>query len=146
MILDKNLQFALAQSIVGGPGDIVSSNILDTQTAQDEGIGESHFKFVWDITTLITSAGAATIQFVVQTSADNSTWVDEAMSPAYAYNAAPVNALGQACIQSLEPGMKRYIRTVVRIGGAATTAGAVSSFAVLDAQAYQFGASGFSVL
>lgn len=142
---DSNLQFASAQSIVSGIGDVVSTNILDTLVAQDEGIGNSAFKFVWDITTIPTSAGAATIQFVIQTSADNSTWVDEALSPAYAYNAVPVNALGQACVQALEPGMKRYIRTVVRIGGAATTAGAVNSYAVLDAQKYQFGAIGYTV-
>lgn len=145
MITDKNLQFASAQSIASAVGDVVSTNILDTQAAQDEGIGNGRFKFVWDITTIPTSAGAATIQFVIQTSADNSTWVDAALSPAYAYNAAPVNAVGQACVQSLEAGLRRYIRTAVRIGGATTTAGAVNSYAVLDAQRYQFGASGFFV-
>lgn len=145
MITDKNLQFATAQSIASAVGDIVSTNILDTQAAQDEGIGGGRFQFVWDITTVPTSAGAATIQFVIQTSADNSIWVDAALSPAYAYNAAPVNAVGQACVQNIEPGMRRYIRTVVRIGGATTTAGNVNSYAVLDTQRYQFGASGFFV-
>lgn len=145
MILDKNLQFSLGQSLAAAVGDIVSTNVLDTEAAQDEGIGEP-IQFLWDIVTALTSAGAATVQFVVQSSPDNSTWTDQEMTQAYAYNAAAVQPGAQPIVLKMSPGLQRYVRTVVRVAGAATTGGTGSSFAVKDSQLYQFGKSGFTVV
>ena len=143
-MIDTQLVFAQAQSIGAVVSDIVSTNVYDTGAAFDQSIGQG-FQFAFFINTVPTSAGAATIQFVVQSSSDNATWTDDVLSPAYAYNAAPVNATGLA--QSLEMGLgaKRYLRTVTRIGGATTTGGTASAYGGHDFPELQYPTSGFTV-
>lgn len=143
-MIDTSLVFSDQQSIAAATGDIVSQNVYDTGAAFDSSIGED-IQFAFYINTVPTSAGAATIQFVVQSSADNSTWTDEVLSPAFAYNAAPVNATGLAMTLELALGAKRYLRTVTRIGGAATTGGVASAYAGHDFPEIQYPASGFVV-
>lgn len=82
MIIDSLSQFSDAQAVTA-TGDTVSTNIVDTLVDSDEGVGEG-VHVVFTVPTTVTSAGAATVQFVVQTSADNSTWTDIGMTDAVA--------------------------------------------------------------
>jgi hypothetical protein len=141
MFIDSQELFASAQAVTA-TGDTASTNVLDTGAAQDEGIGEEVLLVVL-CTTTPTSGGAATIQPVLQTSSDNATYTDAMTGPALAYTAITA---GQTLFASRLPiGLKRYLRVVFRIGTAVLTAGNFSAFLVKDVQAYQFGASGFTV-
>lgn len=141
MLIDSQEYFSQAQAVTS-TGDTASTNVLDTLAAQDEGIGED-IMINCVCTTTPTSGGSATIQPVLQTSADNSTWVDAVSGPALAYTAVSAK---QVLFQSPIPnGLKRYLRVVWRVGTAALTAGNFSAYFVLDAQAQQYGASGFTV-
>lgn len=141
MILDLQEYFSQAQAVTA-TGDTASTNVLDTLVAQDEGIGEEVLVGVI-CTTAPTSGGAATIQAVLQTSVDNATYTDALIGPSFAYTAV---VAGTMLLQARLPvGLKRYLRVAYRIGTAVLTAGNFSAFLSKDTQAYQFGASGFTV-
>lgn len=141
MFVDSQEYFSTAQAVTS-TGDTASTNILDTLAAQDEGIGESMYINAL-CTTTPTSGGSATIQPVLQTSADNSTWVDASLGPALAF--ATVAAGTMLWQQKLPVGMRRYARVVWRIGTAALTAGNFSAFFTKDLQAAPSYATGFTV-
>lgn len=140
MIIDSLSQFSDAQAVTA-TGDTVSTNIVDTLVDSDEGVGEG-VHVVFTVPTTVTSAGAATVQFVVQTSADNSTWTDIGMTDAVAKAAL---VAGYVRPLRLPNGVRRYIRAVYRVGTAVLTAGAFSASIVKDAQLSKPYGSGFSV-
>lgn len=142
MILDSQTQFSAAQDLAAAAiGDTVSSNVLDTGAAQDEGIGEPMHLFV-NTDLAVTSAGAATVQFVIQTSADNATWTDAAMTDAVAKAAL---VAGYQRYLKLPIGLQRYIRVVYRVGVAALTTGKFTAAMTKDIQKNVAYGSGFSV-
>lgn len=141
--IDSQEVFSVAQAVTA-IGDTVSTNQLDTLAAHDQGIGQNVTVIV-KVHTTFTSAGAPTVQAVLQTSADNSTWVDAAIGPAFAL--AALTAGTTIYSQELPNGvLRRYIRVAYRVATAVYTAGAFDAFIVKDPQAYQFGPSGFVVL
>lgn len=144
MILDIQEQFSSAQSIVSAAGDVVSTNVYDTGAAADVGIGEEMY-IVAKTIAAVTSAGAATVQVVLQTD-DNvgfATPVEFPLTGALAL--ASLTANTELVKQRLPIGLERYIRVVYRVGTAATTAGTVDAFLVKDVQANKPYASGFTV-
>lgn len=147
MILDSQELFSSAQSLAVGTGDTASTNVLDTLTAQDEGLGENVWLNVL-VTTAFASAGAATIQAVLQGSPDNSSWTDIITGASLAYNAAGA-AAGQYLLQARIPPYAqthRYLRVVYRVGTAALTAGAATAFVSKDVQQNKNYATSISVL
>lgn len=144
MIIDSMLYLANAQAVTA-TGDTASTNVYDTGMTADDGIGEPIFVNCL-VTTTPTSGGAATIQAVLQTSADNSTWTDVLLGPALAYNAAGA-AAGQYLLQSRLPlGIKRYVRIAWRVGTAVLTAGNFSAFITKDIQQAPTNPVNFTVL
>lgn len=144
MIMDTQEQFAVAQSIAAAAGDVASTNYLDTGAAQDEGIGE-YAQLVIRTVAAVTSGGAATVQFILQTD-DNSSFSSAKEYPLTSAKAlAALTANTEQYIGKLPNGLERYLRVVARIGTATTTAGTMDAFLVKDAQAYQFGLKGFTV-
>lgn len=141
MYVDANEQFSSAQSIASAVGDVVSTNVYDTGAEQDVGIGEPLAVYS-TLTTALAGAGSI-VQVVVQTSADNSTWVDADAGRPIPLAEALVNTAIAKLV--LNAGMRRYIRLAYRISGATASAGAVTSYIVKDLQAQKIGASGFSV-
>lgn len=141
MYVDLQEQFSNAQSVASAVGDVVSTNVYDTGAAQDVGIGEPLHIFA-TLTTALAGAGSI-IQAVVQTSADNSTWVDADIGQAFPLAVALVNT--PIARINLNCGYRRYIRMAYRISGATASGGAVTSYMVKDLQAQQIGASGFTV-
>jgi hypothetical protein len=139
MILDKLLRFSTAQAVTA-LGDTPSTDVVDTGKG-DAGAGEEMFLF-HKIDTSIASAGAATIQFVLQSSADNATFTDEQASPALAIADATA---GKVIKHRLPVGLKRYVRVAYRVGTAALTAGAFTSLITKDVPVEAFYASGFSI-
>lgn len=142
MILDTQEQFSDAQAVTT-VGDAVSTNVYDTGAAADVGIGEDIYVYC-KTKALFTSAGAGTLQVVLQDSADNTTFADvQALTPARAM--ATLTANTDLVRARLPIGLRRYIRLAYRVGTAAMTAGTVDAFLSLDVQAQQYGASGFAV-
>lgn len=142
MILDSQEQFSDAQAVTS-TGDTVSTNVYDTGSAADEGIGESLYIYA-KTKAAFTSGGAGTLQFVLQDSADNSTFADvQTLTPAKAL--ATLTANTDQVRARLPIGLRRYIRLAYRVGTAAMTAGTIDAYIVKDVQAQQYGASGFSV-
>lgn len=141
MIMDTQELFSTAQAVTS-TGDTVSTNIYDTGAAADVGIGEDMYLTAKSVAAA-TSSGSATLQPVLQTSADNSTWVDSLLGPAQAYTVAAANTV--LWKTRLPVGLLRYLRVVWRVGTAALTAGTFSAFLTKDVVATQYPASGFSV-
>lgn len=146
MILDSQEVFSAAQAPTA-VGDTASTNQIDTGSVSDDGIGEDISVYA-KVDTTFTSGGAATLQVVLQSSADNSTYVDKLLSPVYALAALTAGAVLLNAVLPIGPNTvsNRYLRVVYRIGTAVMTGGAVSAFIVKNPQAYQFGPNGFSVL
>lgn len=143
MILDSQEAFAEAQSVAAAAGDIVSTNVYDTGAAADSGAGELFYIYA-KLVAAVTSGGAATLQVVLQDSADNSAWADVAiLTPALALAALTANK--ELARFRIPIGIRRYLRIVWRIATATTTGGTASAYIAKDLQAQQYGASGFSV-
>lgn len=144
MYIDSQEQFSVNQ-VVTAIGDTVSTNILDTLAAQDEGIGESMW-FTAICTAQVTSAGAPTVQAVLQTAIDApfTTPIDAVIGGSF-LKAALVPNFTMLQVR-LPVGLKRYLRAVWRVGTAVLTAGTFTAFLSKDIQAQQYGASGFSVV
>lgn len=144
MLQDSQLQLAALQSLIAAAGDIASTNYLDTGAAQDEGIGESAY-LVARIGTAVLSAGAATLQPVLQSATDAAfTTPDEyPMTGAIAKAALTANTV--IARMRLPLGLKRYLRVVWRIGTATTTAGTGDAFIVKDVDAQQYLPKNFTV-
>jgi len=144
MILDSQEVFSAAQAFTA-TGDTVSTNQIDTGSSADDGIGEDVTLFA-KVNTTFTSAGAPTLQVVLQASADNSTWTDKYVSPSYALAALVAGAVLVNAVIPIGPqAAPRYLRVVYRVGTTTYTAGAMDAFLVKNPQAYQFGANGFAV-
>lgn len=142
MIIDKNLEFSVAQAVTS-IGDAVSTNVYDTGSAMDIGVGEELYVFI-KTKAAFTSVGAATLQFVLQDSADNATFADvQTLTGAKAL--ATLTADTVQVRAHLPIGLRRYIRIAYRVATAAMTAGTVDAALVLEVQAQQYGASGFSI-
>lgn len=140
MYIDTQETFSDAQSVAAAAGDIVSTNVYDTGAAADIGNGEELILLA-KMNAALVGVGAS-IQVVLQDSADNATFADKQAGAVIPVALATANAtLARFYIPI---GTRRYLRVVYRITGATTTQGTASSFIILDAQyntAYRSGIS-----
>lgn len=140
MFIDSQETFSTAQSVASAAGDITSTNVYDTGSAADVGIGEAMYLYAHMVAALV-GAGAS-IQVVLQHSADNSSWAD--VNAAAAVTVA--NAVANATLArfALPIGLRRYLRVIYRISGATTTGGTASAYLVRELQANVANTSGVS--
>lgn len=143
-MLDQSTKLAVAQAVTA-IGDTPSTNIYDTGSAYSSDIsmtGEN----LWInavVDTTATSAGSATVQAVLQDSADGTTFADVAAGPAV--GVASLTA-GKTLLQiQPPPGLRRYFRVVWRVGTAALTAGKFTAYVSNTIQRNVAGPSGFTV-
>ena len=143
-MLDQSTKLASAQAVTS-TGDNASSNVYDNgsaHTADNSMTGEN----LWInavVDTTATSGGAATVQAVLQDSADNSTFADVVAGPVTAL--AGLTA-GATLLQVQPPvGMRRYFRIVWRVGTAALTAGKFTAYVSNTIQRNVARPSGFTV-
>ena len=157
MILDGFLQFSSAQSIAAVVSTINSTNIIDLGVglagnpqipsfaagggARDIGIGDDPaMKLLVQISTTVTSGGAATLQVKLQGAIDNGSgspaaFSDWWLSPAYALATLIAGARLYDMDMPRPPdgiAIPRYLQMAYVIAGATTTAGNISSYIVLD--------------
>lgn len=167
MILDAFQRFDDASSLAIAAGTQVSANVLDYGIlsgipssangggARDMGIGDHPaLKFLVQVATTFTSAGAGTLSVAIQGAPDNGsgapgTFVTWWVSPAYAL--ATLNA-GSRLLNMDFPrppdgvAVPRYVRLLYTVAVATFTAGAVSAFVVLDRDDQMYQGTDNSVL
>lgn len=141
--LDSELVLSAAQAETTVT-DHASTNIYDCGSANASDNSLTHNLWVNVIVnTTCTSSGSATIQAVLQDSADNSTYADVLAGPAVAVADA---VAGKVLLQTEPPtGMRRYWRIAYRIGTAALTAGKFDAFISNTLQRNVARPSGFTV-
>lgn len=143
-MLDNSTKLAWNQAVTT-TGDNPSTNIYDSgaEASADIGLAEELWLNCQVGNTGVTSGGAATVQPVLQTSADGNTWTDAMAGPTAALASLTENAvLWQT---PLPLGLDRYIRVDWRVGVAALTAGTFTAFISLDVQRNIARPSGFTV-
>lgn len=143
-MLDSEIIFAEAQTVTA-TGDTASTNVYDAGNAVlgDAGqTGENLWVQAY-VSTTVTSGGAATVQAVLQDSADNVTFNDVAAGPVFAL-AALVAGTRIFALQP-PPGMRRYWQVAWRVGTAVLTAGKFDAFVSNTLQRNVPRPSGFTV-
>lgn len=132
-MLDNEVMFSDAQTVTAA-SDTPSTNVYDTSsgqspTANGQGDAGQTGENLWInalVNTTATSGGSATMQAVLQDSADNSSWADVVAGPAVAV--ASLTA-GTVLLQVQPPvGMRRYWRIVWRGAVAVLTAGKFDAY------------------
>jgi len=138
MIFSSQLQFSDAQSVIGTVQTFNSTNVVDTgapgtvygaAAALDRNVGKGEeVDIVCQVVTTLASAGAATLQFQIET-ADNAAFTtnNEVVAQSRAYALAECVAGLTFGVDELPDDMRRFIRVNYVVAGATTTAGAVTS-------------------
>jgi hypothetical protein len=126
-MLDSQLVFAEAQAVTA-IGDNASTNEITfaNSVLGDAGQTQENLWVQALCSTAVTSAGAATVQAVLQDSSDNATWVDVVAGPVIG-KAALLAGTVMLAVQP-PPGMLQYWRISWRIATAVLTAGAFDAF------------------
>jgi hypothetical protein len=134
MLIDQLTQFSSAQAVTS-TGSTPSTNVVDLGVVRDiGGAVTDNLALLVQVVTAFTSGGSATLQVQFQTSPDNATWSNPAMS-----DAIPVAQLvaGYKFLVDEIPGpTSRYLRLNYVVGTAAMTAGTLTAAIVpsLDVQ------------
>lgn len=144
-MLDSELVLSAAQAVTA-TGDDASTNVYDSGGANGQGDAGQTDENLWvnvTVNTTATSGGSATIQAVLQDSADNATFADVVAGAAVAV----ANATAGTALLQLQPppGMRRYWRIVYRIGTAVLTAGKFDAYVSNTLPRNVARPSGFSV-
>ena len=143
-MLDQNTKLATAQAVTS-TGDTASTNVYDFGSAAtaDAALVSPDLWLNALVDTTATSGGAATVQAVLQDSADNATFADVLAGPVVPL--AQLKAGAPLLLTQPPVGLRRYFRVAWRVGTAALTAGKFTAFVSLDAQANIARPSGFTV-
>jgi hypothetical protein len=120
MIIDKFLQVSDNQTVTASAA---STDVIDFgQATPDIGIGDTYM--VITVSESVTAAGAATVTFSVQDSANNSSFADVAVTAAI-----PKTALsaGRQIVIPMPTSLRRYCRVYYTVGTGPLTAGKFSA-------------------
>ena len=140
MWLDERNEFCDAEALdTGGTGTDLEGDVIDLGiAAPDPGTGEPIF-LVIQVTTAVTSAGAATVQFQLASDAAAAIATDGSASVHWDSGALAKATLvaGYTMIVALPPNggaeaYERYLGILVTVGTAALTAGAINAFLTKD--------------
>ena len=126
-------------------GDTPSTNVYEAMNAVTGDMGQTG-ENIWvkaHCSTAPTSGGAATVQAVLQDSADGATFADVVAGPALLYSGI---VLGQTMLAvQPPPGMRQYFRVVWRIAVAVLTGGTFDAYVANTIQRNVAQPSGFVV-
>lgn len=143
-MLDQSTKLASAQAVTA-TGDTASTNVYDNGSphSSDNSMTGENLWINAVVDTSATSAGAATMQAVLQDSADGTTYADVVAGPVVVL--ADLKA-GATLLQIQPPtGMRRYFRVAWRVGTAALTAGKFTAYVSNTIQRNIARPSGFTV-
>lgn len=126
MIIDKFMQVSNEQAVTT---TAPSTDVIDTGVA-DRAIGDdTDLKLAITVDEAVTAAGAATVTFALQDSADNVTFADVIATAAIGKAALPA---GTKIVRDLPSGLRRYLRVNYTVATGPLTAGKFSAQIVLD--------------
>lgn len=140
MIIDKNLEFADALDLATAIGVANIGNVIDTGIARDVGGGQQMY-CVFQVSTAVTSGGAATVQFQIVSDNTGEIAVDGTQSVHIVTGAIPVTSLklGEQYVLPLPPQgsipYERYLAVQQVTAEAVLTAGAFNISLVFDTPA-----------
>ena len=128
MIIDKFLQVSSAQAVTASAA---STDVIDfVQASPDIGM-DCLSMMVITTRSAVTAAGAATVTFSVQDSADNSTFTDVAVTAAIG---KATLVAGYQIVIPMPTKLRRYCRVYYTVGTGPLTAGAFSAQIVTGIQ------------
>ncbi|HNB43400.1 MAG TPA: hypothetical protein PLL72_04305 [Burkholderiaceae bacterium] len=128
MIIDKFLQVSSAQAVTASAA---STDVIDfVQASPDIGM-DCLSMMVITTRSAVTAAGAATVTFSVQDSADNSTFTDVAVTAAIG---KATLVAGYQIVIPMPTKLRRYCRVYYTVGTGPLTAGSFSAQIVTGIQ------------
>jgi hypothetical protein len=148
MIYDYETQFCTATALsTAATGLAVVGVLVDTGTAgRDLGVGEPDMYAYFSVSTAVTSAGAATVQFILASDAQDPIAVDGSATVHATSAAIPKATLvaGYKFALALTVGVtaERYLGILQNVGTAALTAGAINAYLTADVPTYKSYPSG----
>lgn len=141
MIMDELLEFCDADTLTTTTGRNLEGDVINLQQARDIGNGQPVY-LVIQVTTAVTSAGAATISFELVSDAQAAIAVDGS-----ATEHITTEAIGKATLVAgytrvialplEDPAYEQYLGLISNVGTAALTAGAINAFLTLDPHGWQ---------
>ena len=140
MIIDKELEFSDSQAVTASAA---STNVVDLGVARDIGVGETTY-LVIQADAAVTAAGAATVQFALQTDTVENFASPTVLVETAAIGKATLVAGYKPLVVAIPHGVERYLRVNYTVATGPLTAGAFSAFITKDPQAWSAKASGFT--
>lgn len=141
MILDERLEFADATALPTATGRGLVGDVIDLQQARDIGNGQPVYLYI-QVTTAVTSAGAATVSFELASDAAAAIATDGS-----ATEHITTEAIGKATLVAgytrviplplEDPDYEQYVGLISNVGTAALTAGAINAGLTLDPHGWQ---------
>ena len=126
MLLDSQNELSSKQSLIAAVGTVVSTNVIDLSVDRDIGKGEP-VPFLAQITTTVTSGGAATLQLVLETDDNEAMASAETLYTSEAIALATLVAGYKFELNHIPRTNQRYLRASYVIGTADITAGAIQT-------------------
>lgn len=121
MIIDRQLQVSNEQAVTA---TAASTDVIDFgQTTPNVGMSD-HFDLSITVDEAVTAAGAATVTFSIQDSADNSSWADVALTAAIGKVALPIGTQITIPMPNVH---RRYVRVNYTVATGPLTAGKFSA-------------------
>lgn len=136
-IMDSRAEFCDATALnTGAAGTYLIGNVMDASVARDLGNGRPVY-LVISVDTAVTSAGAATVQFILASDAQAAITVDGTETRHWTSFAIPKATLvaGYQLVLALPaefPAYERFLGVLQVTGVAALTAGKVNAYLTLD--------------
>lgn len=128
MIIDKSLQVATAQAVTVSAA---TTDVIDFGTTNPNTGMSDLLKMVFTVSAAVTAAGAGTVTFSIQDSADNSSFADVAVTAAIGKASLPA---GAQVIIPMPVTHRRYVRGYFTIGTGPLTGGTFSAQVVTGIQ------------
>lgn len=128
MFIDKNLQVSNEQAVTASAA---STDVIDFGQANPDVGLDDRSNMVITVDEAATAAGAATVTFSVQDSADNSTFADVAVTAAIGKAAL---VAGYQHVIPMPTKLRRYCRVYYTVGTGPLTAGKFSAQVVAGIQ------------
>lgn len=144
MIIDNNLEFADAASVVAAAGTTLIGDVIDLGAVQrDVGAGQPLWLVITCATSIITAGTAGTIQFALVSDAQEAIAVDGSatvhlQSAAFVTDDDALNRWDAGSVIFAAPlpiegaTYERYLGVLSTVGITATSAGAINAFLTLD--------------
>jgi len=127
MIVDENLEFSDAQTLVAAAAEITSEDTVDLQVADPQYGAGTPLWLIVQVHTAVTCTATADLQVDFKHSDDGSTWVDIVAARSFSTTLDPLTKGGYLIVQPLPAALRRYLELTYTPSATLDT-GAVSAY------------------